>query len=168
MTNTSDHDGVFTLMVNGASELVKYDPEVVANALAEGNDRGPLFPLMTSNPQTVPAGGTFSGLIREDDFAEAQLDIDALGRWLDTDTFAGVLINRSEVNPVGLGLVPSNLVIPAFVEINVTLAVQGQDTPMTAEYVVRVRDDDDRLLHLDGDSLYQTSPTLFEPAIMTN
>ena len=170
VTNNSDHDGVFTLMVNGASEFVKYDMNVAAAALAVANDEetGPLFPLMTSDPQTVPAGGSFSGLIREDDFAEAQLDTDALGRWLADDTFAGVLINRSEVNPVGMEMVPPNLVVPAFVEIDVTLIVQGQDTPMTAEYVVRVRDDDDRLLHLDGDSRYETSPTLFEPAIMMN
>jgi hypothetical protein len=32
--------------------------------------------------------------------------------------------------------------------------------------VVRVRDDDDRLLHNDADSLCQTSPTLFQPAVM--
>ena len=37
------------------------------------------------------------------------------------------------------------------VEVDVSLQVRGEDTPMTAEYVVRVRDDDDRMLHLDGD-----------------
>ena len=168
VTNKSDHDAVFTLMINGASEFVKYDMEVVSAALAVGNNEGPTLPLISSKPQTVPAGGTFSGLFREDDFAEAQLDVDALGRWLDADTFAGVLINRSDVNPVGTGLIPANLVVPALVEIDVSLVVEGQDTPMTAEYVVRVRDEDDRLLHLDGDSLYLTSPMLFEPAIMMN
>ena len=40
------------------------------------------------------------------------------------------------------------------------------DVAMTCEYVVRVRDDDDRLLHNDADTLYQTSPTLFQPAAM--
>jgi len=184
--NLSDHDGVFNLMVNGATEYTKYDMDVVAMAIAERDDEvGDLFPLMESKPQTVPAGGSFSGIIREDDFNEAALDTDALGRWLDEDTFAGVLINRSEVHPkdihpIGMGKVPgfrteydvgkdpARLVVPTFVEIDVSLQVRGQDTPMTAEYVVRVRDDDDRLLHLDGDSLYQTSPALFEPAIMMN
>jgi hypothetical protein len=167
--NHSDHAGIFNLMVNGATEYTKYDMDVVAMAIAERDDEvGDFFPLMESKPQTVPAGGSFSGIIREDDFNEAALDTDALGRWLDEETFAGVLINRSEVNPIGMGLVPPNLVVPAFVEIDVSLQVRGQDTPMTVEYVVRVRDDDDRLLHLDGDSLYQTSPALFEPAIMMN
>jgi stage V sporulation protein SpoVS len=167
--NLSDHDGVFNLMVNGATEYTKYDMDVVAMALGERADEvGALFPLMESKPQTVPAGGSHSGVIREDDFFEAELDTDALGRWLADDTFAGVLINRSEVNPIGMSLVPANLVVPAFVEIDVSLQVQTRNTLMTAEYLVRVRDDDDRLLHLDGDSLYQTSPALFEPAIMMN
>ena len=169
VTNTSDHDAVFNLMVNGASEYTKYDMDVVAMALGEKPDEvGTLLPLMQSGPQTVPAGGTFSGLIREDDFTEAESDLDALGRWLTDGTFAGVLINRKDVNPIGTEMMPTNLVVPAFVEIDVSLQVQTGDTPMTAEYVVRVRDDDDRLLHLDGDSLYPTSPTLFEPAIMMN
>ena len=37
------------------------------------------------------------------------------------------------------------------------------DAPMRVEYFVRVRDDDDRLLHLDGDPLYQPAPALFQP-----
>ena len=57
----------------------------------------------TTVPQTAGAGASFSGIVREDDFAEGELDMDALGRWNDADTasptFAGVLINRSEVNP---------------------------------------------------------------------
>jgi hypothetical protein len=167
--NTGDRDGVATLMVNGASEFVKYDMDVVAMALTQGNNNAPtLLPLMSSAPQTIPAGGSVSGLIREDDFVEAQRDLDALGRWLADDTFAGVLINRSDVNPVGTENMPANLVVPAMAEIDVSLLVGTSGIAMTAEYVVRVRDDDDRLLHLDGDSLYQISPTLFQPAIMMN
>ena len=56
-------------------------------------------------------GASYSGIVREDDFAEGELDLDALGRWNDADpaspTFAGVLINRSDVNPIGMNLVPA-------------------------------------------------------------
>ena len=38
------------------------------------------------------------------------------------------------------------------------------DTRMQIEYFVRVRDDDDRLLHNDADRLYEPSPALFQPA----
>jgi hypothetical protein len=41
------------------------------------------------------------------------------------------------------------------------------DVPMRCEYYVRVRDDDDRLLHNDGDTLFSPTPTLFQaPAAM--
>ena len=53
--------------------------------------------------------------------------------------------------------------MPAFVEIDVNLQT---DVAMTCDYVVRVRDDDDRLLHDDGDTQFQTTPTLFAPTVM--
>jgi hypothetical protein len=36
-------------------------------------------------PTTLDAGASFSGIVREDDFAEGELDLDALGRWNDAD-----------------------------------------------------------------------------------
>ncbi len=168
ITNRSQDDGTFNVLVDGATEFTKYDYQIVSDAIAMGDpDEAVFFPLMQSTPRMLAAGQSYSGMLREDDFNEGSLDIDALGRWLDADpaspTFAGVLINDSDVNPVGLNLVPPNLVVPALVEINVILQT---DVAMTCEYVVRVRDDDDRLLHNDSDSLYQTSPTLFQPAVM--
>jgi len=67
------------------------------------------------------------------------------------------------VNPVGMGLVPPNLVVPAMFEVDLRLRT---DVPMRVEYYVRVRDDDDRLLHNDADSLYQPAPALFQPPAM--
>ncbi len=37
---------------------------------------------------------------------------------------------------------------------------------MVVEYFLRVRDDDDRLLHNDADRLYEPSPALFQPPAM--
>ena len=77
-----------------------------------------------------------------------------------------MLINRSEVDAppawAGAGTAstehsavaavdPGLLVVPAMFEIDVRLKT---DLPMRVEYYVRVRDDDDRLLHNDADSLY--------------
>ena len=168
VTNRSSDDGTFNVLVDGATEYTKYDYQIVSDAIAMGDpDEAVFFPLMQAMPRMLPAGQSYSGLLREDDFDEGSLDIDALGRWLDADpaspTFAGVLINNSDVNPVGLNLVPPNLVVPALIEINVIFQT---NVAMTCEYVVRVRDDDDRLLHNDSDSLYQTSPALFQPAVM--
>jgi hypothetical protein len=161
VTNLSDQEGTFNLLVDGASEFVAYDFKTVAMAIAEEDgELGTFFPLMSSRPYMLGPGESFSGLLREDDFAEAELDADALGRWNSTATFAGVLINRSDVNPIGMDMVPPNLVVPAFVQVMVNLQT---DVPMRCEYVVRVRDDDDRLLHNAGDTQFVPTPTQFAP-----
>jgi hypothetical protein len=158
-------EATYTLIVDGASEYAKYDTQATADGL--GGDDPIFFPLIATVPRTLTLGASFSGIVREDDFAEGELDLDALGRWNDPDptspTFAGVLVNRSDVNPVGLNLVPRNLVVPALFEIDVRLRT---DVPMQVEYFVRVRDDDDRLWHNDADDVYQPAPTLFQPPAM--
>jgi len=178
-----DKSGTFTVIVDGASEYTKYDTEIVSMALMQGpNDPKVFLPLIATVPQTLDPGTSFSGIVREDDFAEGEIDLDALGRWNDPDTasptFAGVLINRSEVPPyIGMGMVPDytkaggtithdhpgKLVVPAMYEVDVRLKT---DAHMQIEYFVRVRDDDDRLLHNDADRLYEPSPALFQPAPM--
>jgi hypothetical protein len=181
----TQNPGTFTVIVDGASEYTKYDTTVVSTVLQQGPNDPPVFlPLIATVPRTLDPNGSFSGIVREDDFAEGEMDLDALGRWNDPDTtsptFAGVLVNRSEVPPFkGMGLVPDytkdtntgvishdhpgRLVVPAMYEIDVRLKA---DTNMQIEYFVRVRDDDDRLLHNDSDSLFQPTPTLFQPAVM--
>jgi len=176
----TDKPGTFTVIVDGASEYTKYDTEVVSAALMQApNDPKVFLPLIATVPQTLDPGKSFSSIVREDDFAEGEIDMDALGRWNDPDTasptFAGVLINRSEVPPyIGMGMVPDytkvggtimhdhpgRLVVPAMYEVDVRLKT---DAHMQIEYFVRVRDDDDRLLHNDADRLYEPSPTLFQP-----
>jgi len=105
ITNLSDQYASFTLMVDGASEFAKYDTQMVATALQAGNDDPTFLPLIPIVPpkDMLPPGGTFSGIVREDDFAEGEMDLDALGRWDDASmtspTFAGVLLNLSNVKP---------------------------------------------------------------------
>jgi len=168
-----DGTHAFTLMVDGADQFTKYDTQVVSAALQQAADDPPRFlPLIPVIPRMLAPGESFSGVVREDDFAEGELDLDALGRWLDTDpaspTFAGVLINRSEVAPhTGLGMVPgfdpnnlNPLVVPAMTEVDLRLQT---DVPMAIEFFVRVRDDDDRLWHNDSDPMFNPDPTLFQP-----
>jgi hypothetical protein len=175
--------GTFTLMVDGANQYTKYDTQMVAAALQQGANDPPTFlPLIPTVPQVLSLGESFSGIVREDDFTEGELDLDALGRWNDANpaspTFAGVLINRSEVSPhTGLGMVPgfsisqagqpefnpNVLVVPAMIEVDLRLK---SDVPMAVEYFVRVRDDDDRLWHNDADPVFDFTPTLFQPPAM--
>ena len=103
--------------------------------------------------------------MREDDFAEGELDLDALGRWNDADpaspTFAGVLINRSDVNPIGMNLVPANLVVPAMFEVDVRLRTHR---PMRCRVLRRASATTTiGSCTMTPTTLYQPSPTLFQP-----
>ncbi len=184
VTNLSDQPGTFTIFIDGASQYARYDTQMVATALAAGDDPPVFLPLITTIPRTVEPHQSFSGIVREDDFTEGELDLDALVRWNNADaadpTFAGVLINRSDVDAIGLAMVPGGtsiipntsrhtlndpnlLVVPALVEIDLRLKT---DTNMQCEYFIRVRDDEDRLWHNDADDVLTPDPMLFQPAVM--
>jgi hypothetical protein len=156
--------GTFDVTVDGANQYTKFDENVVAAAFGQGNNNAPVYlPLLSLHPllpATLPAGGVYQGVLREDDFDKAELYLDAMGRWM--APFATVLLDGSSAMPQGLETVPANVVLPALVEVDVTLTA---DTHMTCEWVLRVRDDDDRLWHVTGDPLFQPKPTLFEPML---
>ncbi|HET6284804.1 MAG TPA: hypothetical protein VFH73_27860, partial [Polyangia bacterium] len=98
--NLDAETGTFTVRVNGATEYTRYDEAAIVAAFQAANQDPVLLPLMLGGPRMLAAGQTYQGVIREDDFSEASLDLDAMGRWM--APFAAVLINRSEVNPVGM------------------------------------------------------------------
>ena len=156
----ANDNGVFTFVVDGASEFLKYDEEITSAAVSAPNEPPVFIPLMTSRPQMLGAGQTFQGILREDDFVEAEGDLNAMDQLM--SPFAAVLINRSDVNPVGLpdGGMPAGMVVPAMIEVDVTFTA---NTTMTCTYVVRVRDDKDLLLHNSSDRLFQVTPTVFQP-----
>jgi hypothetical protein len=169
LTNTGtmkDQNGnpvssLFKIGVDGANEYTKYDEDAVAAAFNTAGEQPIYTPLIQPTPVLLAPGQTIQGTVREDDFREAELDLDAIGRWM--APYAAVLINRSEVNPIGLEMVPPNVVIPAMQEIDLTIS---SDTTMDCKYMVRVRDDNDQLLHDSGDQLFVPTPTVFMPTIM--
>lgn len=151
----------FTIGIDGANEYTKYNSNIVAMTLAQGNDAPQYIPLIPVTPQTLAQGQTVSGTVREDDFNEAELDLDAMGRWM--APFNAVLINNSQVNPIGLSMVPANVVIPALIEIDVSFTANRN---MTCTYDIRVRDDNGQLLHDTTNTLFSPTPTLFVPPAM--
>jgi hypothetical protein len=153
----------FAIAIDGANEYTKYDENIVAQALQQGNADPPTYvPLIPVTPQTIGPGQTISGIVREDDFAEAELDLYAIGSW--NAPFEAVLINNSQVNPIGLEMVPANAVIPALIEVDVNFTA---NRAMTCTYDLRVRDDDNQLLHVASDTLFSPTPALFQPPAMT-
>jgi len=172
VTNLDTEAGMFDVTVDGASENAKFDEDVVAMALQQGNNDAPTYlPLISLHPQ-LPAslgpGETYQGIFREDDFAEGEADLDALDRWqpadpmMDAPPFPAVLINRKDVDPVGTEAVPAQVVTPALVEVDVTLTASKH---MQCEWLVRVRDDDDRLWHDKADAHFNPKPKLYQPMI---
>jgi hypothetical protein len=162
VTNTDTKAGMWNIGVDGANEYTKYDSNIVAMTLGMGNNDPPQYiPLIPVTPQVLGPGQTVSGTVREDDFNEAELDLDALGRWM--APFNAVLINNSQVNPIGLSMVPANVVIPALIEIDVSFSA---DAAMTCTYDIRVRDDNNQLLHDTVNTLFSPTPTLFVPPAM--
>ena len=160
----SPYDGVasFTLGIDGANEFTKYDENVVAQVIQEPNEPPNYIPLIAVTPQTIGPGQTISGTVREDDFAEAELDLYAIGSWM--APYNAVLINNSQVDPVGLEMVPANAIVPALVEVDVNFTA---NRPMTLTYEVRVRDDNNQLLHLSTDTPFSPAPAMFQPPAPT-
>lgn len=160
VTNRGDREGMFSLFVDGATEFTRFDYLAVAAAFDAANeDAPPVGLIQVSNPPILSPGQVYQGTIREDDFHEASLDLDAMGRWM--APFVSVLINRSEVNPVGLELTPPSLIRPALWEITARFT---SDQPMSCQFLVRVRDDDERLWE-DGGSEFVPAPTTFTPVV---
>jgi hypothetical protein len=166
VTNTDSKPGTWSIGIDGANEYTKYDENIVAMVLGQGNNDAPQYiPLIPVTPQILGPGQSVSGTVREDDFNEAELDLYGIGKWM--SPFNAVLINNSQVNPIGImGFVPPNAqfpsvpVIPALIEIDVNFTA---DAMMTCNYAIRVRDDDDQLLHDTTDTLFSPTPTLFVP-----
>jgi len=146
ITNLGMRTGTAQVYVDGSNEFTTYDRaalQAAAQAAVMNNDEVVVLPLLQTIPVEIAPGQTKSGVIREDDFDEAELDLDAIGRWMATP--AAVLINASEVNGIGLEHVPLNDVVPAMFQLNVALVSQQH---MRLEFLVRVRDSRERLLDL--------------------
>jgi hypothetical protein len=162
ITNLGRARGTAQILVDGANEFTSYDSaalQAAAEMAVANNDEVIVLPLIATIPVQIDPGETKTGVIREDDFAEAELDLEAIGRWMAPP--AAVLINFSEVNPIGLEQVPANKVVPAMFRVVVSLAAQQH---MRLEFLVRVRDSRNRLLDLAhaGDA-YAPDPMGYTP-----
>lgn len=169
VTNTDSKAGMWNIGIDGANEYTKYDENIVAMTLGMGNNDPPQYiPLIPVTPQVLGPGQSISGTVREDDFNEAELDLYGIGKWM--SPFNAVLINNSQVNPIGIvnyvppkpGF-PTPPVIPALIEIDVSFSA---DAAMKCDYDIRVRDDNNQLLHDTTNTLFSPTPTLFVPPAM--
>jgi hypothetical protein len=159
--NLSDTEGTATINVLGASEYFLYDPTAF-----QLDPRDPLPPPLAGGiPVVVPASGEVSGVIREDQIAEAAQDWDAISR-------AGVvaqnaLLTQWPTDDVDGGMGGELMTIPssavaALVELDVTLVA---DQHMVLEYTMRVREHGSRLAPFESNqgALVAPSTAVFTP-----
>ncbi len=162
ITNLSDQPGSARLEIDGASEFASYDSQALraaAEMAAPDEEEMTVLALIRPKPILLDPGQVQSGTVREDDFDEAELDLDAIGRFGAAP--AAVLINRSEVNPIGLEMVPPGHVRPAFFRVQVTFSAT---THMRLELLLRVRDDGQQLLRHEG-VLFEPDPAPYMPMV---
>ena len=160
ITNLSDRPGDAYLRIDGASEFAAYDPQALraaAVALDPEDDEVPPS-LIAPKPPRLDAGQVHKGVVREDDFYEAALDLDAIGRFAAVPE--SVLINASAANPVGLEMIPAGHVRPALFRLQITFTAT---THMRLEYLVRVRDQGNRLASSSDGQLFAPDPPSYTP-----
>jgi hypothetical protein len=165
VTNLGDTTAQAQLEVDGANEFANYDVvalRAAADAAAVNNDdQAEILPL-TAVPLLVPAGGKVSGVLREDDFQEMALDLDALSRFGAVP--AAVILNDSRQSRVGLDMLPpSGYVRPSFFRVRLALVGGGH---LRLEFIVRVRDGERQLLLTGGEPFAPDPPAYMPPMMM--
>ncbi len=166
--NLSDADGVARVQMNGANEWFSYNPAVFV-VDAEDQDEPP--PLSGNVPLEIKAGEERSGVFREDQLAEASLDLELITRGGFTP-FAALLDIQEDMDEMTdtAGMTVPSGAFAALVRIDMTLIA---DRHMVLEYSVRARDHrDPALLHEDlldapPEELQPLAPAEFQPAVPT-
>jgi len=172
ITNLGDSEASFLLNIDGASEFARYDEDAVAAAFVAADMDAPsprgLFQVRPP-AQALAPGQVLQGAVLEDDLREMELDLDAMGRWM-APNFPAVLLYRSDAggaqtaatNAVEYATTPPNLIRPALWEITPRF---NSTQPMRCDFLVRVRDDEDRLWE-NGDAQFMPTPTTYTPTIV--
>lgn len=164
--NVSDQDGVARILINGANEYFTYIPDVFVDPTDP--DAEPPPPLVGDVPMEVAAGESISGVFREDEFKEADVDLDMITRG-NVSPFKALLTNnartRSFANAAG-DTVPEEA-FASLVRFDVNFEA---DTHMVMEFSIRVRDHrspallHDELLDAPAGELTTFAPADFAPA----
>jgi hypothetical protein len=140
----------FTLL--GGDEFGAYNPGAYFNPLDPNAVAPP--PLAGSSPVDLAPNATAQLTFREDDLAEAGIDLEAIVRYpgpSDPTIPFKVLNSRSSASNIGLTAIPPNDVTPAMIGLTFTLTA---DVHVQADYVVRVRNLTGRLAPAGSNNLY--------------
>jgi len=147
------------IQLNGANQFFEYDPSLV---VLSSDDEAPPSPGLGGDiPLDIPAGGTLSGVFREDELREASIDLDLITRGQTNPFRATLLVDKNrtdfaEMSPLmydddgePLPQTETGLKFPreAFAQLLRVDLVFKPDRPMVLEYTVRVRDVRGEIVH---------------------
>lgn len=134
--NLSDQDGSARVGLNGGNEWFRYVP---LNFITDPEEEQPPPPLAGDIPILIPAQGVVTGVIREDELAEAARDLELITRGA-TNAYAAVLEYHFDLVefPEAETMVP----VPerAFAQIVLYDIVFRADQHMVLDFTFRVRD----------------------------
>ena len=148
--NLDDNPGTAELHVNGGTEYFYYVP---LNFVIDPDEDEEPPPLMGGIPMEVPALGTISGVLREDQVYEASLDMELISRG-GTNPFAAILQQHDDVQEAvdpATGMTIPRATFGHLVVYDIGLQANRH---MILEFTLRVRDERE-LLHellLDADA----------------
>jgi hypothetical protein len=132
--NLSGADGVARIQLNGANEWFGYAPLAF---VTDPDDEEAPPPLAGNVPYLIPGGTTRSGVFREDQLAEASLDLELITRG-GLNPFAALLAIHEDLEEIDAGGVAVPLdALASLVRLDLILIA---DRHMVMEYAVRVRD----------------------------
>jgi hypothetical protein len=153
VTNLGDAPARAFFTFVGGNEFGNYDPALFVDPNQVDAVAPP--PLLGNTPLDLPPHGSVEVLFREDQVAEAALDVEAIVRYPSMppqSTPFKVLNTHSYVSRVGLEGVPANDVIPQLIVLRPRLSADGD---VRASWGVRVRELSARLQAPSAGNLYR-------------
>jgi hypothetical protein len=168
LKNLEDREVTALFTINGGTEFGDYDPTLYVDPTVQEDDQVVPPNLLGGTPITLKPNQTLTSLFREDELAEAGLDLEAITRYPDPanvlSTPFRVLTRRSTASRIGYEQIPPNDVIPAMVRYAVALSADGR---VALDYSVRVRDPNGKLLRPpmpnNDEGYVSTAGTLMPP-----
>jgi hypothetical protein len=152
--------------LDGGNEFGDYVPGAYIDPTANVEDQAVPPDLLASEPLVVAAGGTVTGVFREDDTQESAIDLEAITRYPSGgDALATpfmVIEHRSNVSRIGLEGVPLHDITPAHVRYQLTVSA---DAHVIMDYSIRVRDPNGKLAKPTDKNLYVNDAATLAPPI---
>jgi hypothetical protein len=171
--NLSDSPSQFRVDLNGANEAFTYDPSLIV--LDPTDDEAPPTPPLAGNiPIDIGPAATVSGVFREDQLAEAAIDLDQISRGNINPFRATLTTSRHDdsfqpVTPYDYvtmtGGEPTGPAIPSIawrqlVRVDIVFKPQAH---MTIDYLVRVREHTE-VIHEEGLNAPADELAILDPA----